>query len=365
MGEVFRARDRKLGVAVAVKRLKSYLVDLPDVRARFHSEARKLCKVSHVNVVRLLDADCDGDGRPYFVMELVQGASLESLVQRLGALAVRRAVLIVDQLLRGLEAVHGRRLVHRDLKPSNVLVTSSPDGGDVVKLVDFGVAKALDGTSADMTRERHVMGTPEFVAPEALTGRPGAVGPRADLYAVGVIFYELLLGVSLWEGLDAQEVLRRKANGAAPAPLSRRWATVPPELESILRRALETEPGRRFASARAFRAALAALGHSSTPAWPGAAGKDPAVAPAPRVRRSLSPRWLILVLLGAGLSGALVATLLDPLLSAWVPRPTVGRPAAGAAAPQVPPTPPAVTGTAQPRDPPPPRPPRRSWGSRR
>ncbi len=216
MGTVFRAEDTRSKRAVAIKLLApEWLRDL-EMRARLQREARALALFSHPNIVRLLESGED-QGQPYLVMELVEGRSLAGA----GKLEPRRACALGAQLCDALEAAHARGLVHRDVKPANILLDR--DGN--VRLADFGIARALDGSDA-ITRSSLQAGTPEFLAPELLEGRPASV--RSDLFAAGVVLHQWVTGALPRGELDR----------------------LPPRLEPIVRQALSLDPQRRQSGAR-------------------------------------------------------------------------------------------------------------------
>ena len=257
MGETFRALDTRLGRPVAVKLLHAYLASDPAFVRRLEREARIVASLSHPNIVGLFDHDA-GDsqgGRPYLVMELVQGQDLRETLDRAaaqpgtanaaggvpaGALPLGRALDIAQGLLRALAHAHAHGLVHRDVKPGNVLVAS--DGG--VKLADFGIAQAPD--EATVTRTGELLGSIHYAAPERMEGGPAT--PAADVYAAGVLFYRMLAGRLPYEG-DLNAVVAGARRGAPPA-LSSLRGDLPAWLERVVRTALAADPQRRYPSAR-------------------------------------------------------------------------------------------------------------------
>ena len=192
MGEVYEAYDQKLSRRVAVKRVRSELADEP-AQERFVREVRHTAAFAHPNVVTVFDVGDESD-HPYFVMELVEGRTLAAALAAEGPLPVDEAARIADSVLAGLAAAHAQGLIHRDVKPSNVLLGA--DGS--VKLSDFGIAKAVHDAAAPLTAAGEVLGTPTYLAPEQTRGEQA--GPPADIYAVGVLLYELLAGVLPFHG---------------------------------------------------------------------------------------------------------------------------------------------------------------------
>lgn len=253
-GRVVAAHDDLLDRPVALKMLR---VGGPDsnARARFLREARSAAGIVHPNVVMVYDVGAiDGDladptTTPYIAMELVAGPSLAQVVADRGPLDVADAVEATRQILAGLGAAHHRGLLHRDVKPGNVLL--APDG--TVKLTDFGIATSAEGNVA-LTQTGTMLGTVAYLAPERIAGRPAT--PASDLYAVGVILYELLTGTPPFTGDTALDVAM--AHGHAPVPDPRQArADVPPALAELVVRALAKDPADRFPSAAEMDRALA------------------------------------------------------------------------------------------------------------
>ena len=244
MASVFKAERR--GELSALKRPLANLLDDPHFLERFLREADIGRTLNHPNIVRILER---GDvGRvPFFTMELVEGQTLEAYVRGRGATEARTAASIVAQVAEALDFAHIKGVVHRDLKPSNVMLL--PDG--TVKVMDFGIARARRFES--MTATGAFVGTPHYVAPEMVQGH--STDPRSDLYALGVIFFELLTGVRPFSGETAFEVLKKHCDQEPPLP-SRVHRDVPAELEAITLRLLRKDPGQRPANAEELVVAL-------------------------------------------------------------------------------------------------------------
>ncbi|HVQ53681.1 MAG TPA: protein kinase [Thermoanaerobaculia bacterium] len=253
MGEVYRARDARLGREVAVKVLPTLSAGSPEALLRFEREAQAVAALSHPNVLSLHDFGKDGDVS-YAVMELLEG---ETLRERLSAAAIppRKAVDYAQQMARGLAAAHDRGIVHRDLKPDNVFLTR--DG--LVKILDFGLARPADvreaggsgSQGASLTASGTVVGTPGYMSPEQIRGKP--VDQRSDLFALGVILYEMLTGVRAFQGDNAVETMMAVLQTDPPLSAGR---GVPPELSEIVLHSLEKSPEDRFQSARDLAFAL-------------------------------------------------------------------------------------------------------------
>jgi serine/threonine-protein kinase len=259
MGEVYRADDLALGQPVALKFLRDDPDSHSNVVTRLRDETRTARQVSHPNVCRVHDVG-EWNGRPFVSMEYVDGEDLASLLRRIGRLPADKAVEIVRQVCAGLAAAHDRGVVHRDLKPANVML----DSRGKVRITDFGLA-----SFADDDRGGEVAGTPAYMAPEQVSGGP--VSPQTDIYAVGLLLFELVTGTAAHQGATIAERRSNRLESAPPLSASVR-ASVDPQIVSVIERCLEVEPGRRPASALSIAAALpggdplaAALAAGETP----------------------------------------------------------------------------------------------------
>jgi serine/threonine protein kinase len=252
MGQVFVADHVMLGKEVAIKVLHPEMSDSPDAVERFTVEARAASLIEHENVVRVSDFGRSADGRLYLVMELLTG---HTLADELHAhdLSPARARAIACAILRGLEAAHARGIIHRDLKPENVFLTPRAGGEDAVKLLDFGIARMRPDGGADLeqrlTKEGAIMGTPAYMAPEQLRSERD-VDARADLYAVGVLLYEMLAGRPPFDGKTFGVIAHQVLSGKPP-PLSS-------PLADVVMRAIALDRERRFPTAAELRRALEA-----------------------------------------------------------------------------------------------------------
>jgi hypothetical protein len=257
MGEVYRARDTRLGREVAVKVLPTEFSSDPDRLHRFEQEARLASSLDHPHILALHDVGSH-EGAPYLVTELLEGRSLREVLER-GPLPSRKAVEYAQQIARGLSAAHAKGIVHRDLKPGNVFVTT--DGR--VKILDFGLAKLTQPDPRDAegsevstkTAEGRVAGTVGYMSPEQVRGRPA--DPRSDIFAFGAVLYEMLSGRRAFSGGSAADTMTAILT-KDPEELSRPGLVVPASLERIVRRCLEKDPEERFQSARDVAFALEA-----------------------------------------------------------------------------------------------------------
>ena len=246
MAEVYRAEDTLLERTVAVKLLRGQLLSDPEFVARFQQEARSAAKVAHPNIVGVYDVGAVGQTN-YIVMEFVEGESLKELIRREGPLSVGQTVDIGSQILAALSYAHQKGLVHRDVKPQNILV-----GGDgQIKVADFGIARAAD--DPQHTAAGVVLATAQYCSPEQASGKPASAA--ADIYAAGVVLYEMLTGRLPFEADSALAVALMHLQ-EAPRPPSELNPSVPPRLEQIVLRAMAKEPEMRFASAGEMRQAL-------------------------------------------------------------------------------------------------------------
>jgi serine/threonine-protein kinase len=260
MGTVLLAEHVLLPRRVAIKVLHRHLAGEPELVFRFLAEARTMSLVQHENVVAVEDLDTR-DGRPYFVMEYLEGQSLSTFARR--PLAPALVVELLSQVCDALGAAHARGIIHRDLKPSNLFLVTGPGGRHHVKLLDFGIAKRLTPLAGEKpTRSDVLMGTPEFMAPEQCGGRK--VDARTDLYAVGVLGYLLLAGSPPFTGSNAAEILVAHLQ-RAPRPLHEVHPGIPPALSAVVMRALAKRPEERFSTAAELRAALEASLTESPP----------------------------------------------------------------------------------------------------
>ena len=244
MAVVYLARDGELGRPVALKVLADNLADDTELRGRFVREARLAARLSHPNVVRVYDAG-EEDGRPYIVMECVEGESLAELLLREGPLPPDRVADLGAQACAGLEHAHRAGLVHRDVKPANLLLTE--DG--TLKVADFGIAHAVGGTR--VTEVGTVLGTAAYLSPEQAHGE--VVTPASDIYSLGTCLYELAAGEPPYGHETLGELFSRREAGPPP-----RLAGVPPRLEAAIMRCLERDPRDRPGSAAELARSLAA-----------------------------------------------------------------------------------------------------------
>jgi len=252
MAAVYEARDMRLERRVAVKIMLGRAFGHPSLVRRFGREARAAARLAHRNIVRIYDFGALEGGGAYLVMERLEGVTLRAELDRVAVLSPADAGVWFDQILSGLAEAHEHGIVHRDLKPENVMAQED-DSGRVVKILDFGLAKAHAdaGISGTLTVEGAVMGTAGYMSPEQILGREA--DQRSDLFSVGVMIVEALVGRRPFDGGNYAEVAR------AVLESDFRWpdrASEAEDLNAILQTCLAKEPARRFASAAALRRAL-------------------------------------------------------------------------------------------------------------
>src|SRR5438105_8088032 len=249
MAVVYRARQDSLDRTVAVKILSENLAASSEFMERFRREARTAANLRHPNVITVFDFGQDERGVPYLVLEFIEGPTLADLMDR--GLDDSRIPDLIAQIAAGLDYAHARRVIHRDIKPGNVLMTE--DGRAV--LADFGLAWLLEG--AHLTLTGGVIGTPEYMSPEQAAGEP--IDHRSDVYALGVVLYEMLVGDRPFVAETPIGVLLMHLQDQAPSILDAR-PDLPPAVGQVVARVLVKDPAVRYASAgelaRAFRAAI-------------------------------------------------------------------------------------------------------------
>jgi Protein kinase domain len=255
MGEVFLAHHASLRRPCAVKILRQELCT-PDAVARFEREAEAASRLRHPNTIAVFDFGRTDEGQPYYVMEYLDGCDLRELVQREGPLDPARAEYLLHQTAASLAEAHLMSMVHRDVQPGNLFVTGNAGHGDFIKVLDFGLVKGAN-LGPEITKGQTFMGTPRYMAPEALTGKP--VDARADVYSLGAVGYYLLCGAAPFASDDSHADMYRQVHEAPPPIAGRRPSELPApsaQLGEVVERCLRKDPGERFANAAELRAAL-------------------------------------------------------------------------------------------------------------
>jgi len=253
MGAVYRGTHEMLGRKVAIKLIKPELVTSDGVVERFLREARAASQLHHTNIVATYDLGQAEDGSLYIAMELVDGKSLKEVIKEAGPMDPERIVRLGKGIAAALALAHRNNIVHRDLKPQNIVVCKDHDGNEVPKLLDFGIAKTFEPDQAALTATGMVIGTPQYMAPEQAQGQD--VDARTDLYALGVILYEMVGGHVPFRDTSVPALLVKHMQ-TPPPPLKDLRSDTPPGLEAIVLRCLEKDPNLRFPSADALSEAL-------------------------------------------------------------------------------------------------------------
>ncbi|MEO8293966.1 MAG: serine/threonine-protein kinase [Gemmatimonadota bacterium] len=251
MGAVYLAEHVKMGRQSAIKVMGRGMSHDPDAISRFNREAANASRINHPNVCAVYDFGETEDGTIYLAMEFIEGHTLSSLLKETGPLSLRRAADILKQCADGLHAAHELGIVHRDLKPDNIMIVSQK-GRDVVKVVDFGIAKAAGGEAGqNVTKTGLVVGTPEYMSPEQLSG--DKVDGRSDIYSLGLVFYRTLTDALPFVAETAQEtMIKRLTDEPIPLALARPDAFFPAGLQPIMDRALARWPQDRYTTATEF-----------------------------------------------------------------------------------------------------------------
>jgi serine/threonine-protein kinase len=282
MGAVWEGTHTSLGTRVAVKFIDAQYAESVEARSRFENEARAAARLRSKHVVEVYDHGVSEDGRPFIVMEFLQGEALDKRLDRLGRLSARETAQIVMQICRALAKAHAANIVHRDLKPENVfLVWDDEESTDVVKVVDFGIAKFNDTSlsSSSATRTGSVLGTPHYMSPEQARGLRG-VDARSDLWSVAVIAYRCLVGALPFDGEAVGDLLVKLCTAPIPVP-SQIAPDLPMGFDAWLHKALTREPAQRFQTAAQLSESLASVCGLVARGQDGGSGPYPALGSGP------------------------------------------------------------------------------------
>lgn len=315
---VYRALDIETQLEVALKTIRPVTPRPEETLARFRREATLISGLQHPNTVRLLDFGLDDE--VYIAMELLQGHPLSEELEKYRRLPIGKSLAIACEVLKSLSEAHSLGIIHRDLKPENVFLVRNPDGSESVKVLDFGIAKLTkDAPQFDptaLTLQGRAMGTPNYMSPEQAKGHD--LTPHSDLYTVGILLYEMIVGRPPYAGGSAMEIMLRQVNAPVPRlPISELRDT---PIERAIRKALLKSPEKRFSSANQMLAALGGLSVSPLGQLPPAKPLQPETPPSVEQRALLvqepPPRWRVYVRYAAYLVGAalilwLIYTFLD------------------------------------------------------
>jgi len=259
MGEVYEAAHSRLSGRYAIKVLSAAAGEAEHILLRFRREAEVTSGLRHPNIVNVIDYNTTSDGRPYLVMEYLDGRELTAEIQRSAPMPVARVLDLVGQIASALTAAHTHNIVHRDLKPQNLfLVPVAGEEREIVKVVDFGISKVREATT-QLTEDTAIMGTPQYMAPEQAQGRLTEIDQRTDQFALAAIAYEMLTGRSAFRGGTVPALLYQVVH-EQPEPLRAFNPEVTPALEAVIFRALAKRRDDRFPSVRDFATELARAG---------------------------------------------------------------------------------------------------------
>ncbi len=244
MGVVYKARQPQIGSTVAIKILRGDVIADKRDMERLLDEARVVNAIKHRGIINIFGAGELSDGRQYLVMEYLDGETLEKRLEKVGKLTTTEAIPILDEVLAALAAAHSTGIVHRDLKPANIFLVKQSDGPDLVKLLDFGLARR------QMQEVSRIAGTPDYISPEHARGRPA--GPPADLYGFGVLAFHLLTGQLPFKGTTPMEMMEQHVHSPPPVPAEVN-PSIPPAMSGLILALLEKDPAKRPDADRAKR----------------------------------------------------------------------------------------------------------------
>jgi len=317
MGQVYLAEHVKMGRMSALKIMRPAVVKDVESISRFNREAANASRISHTNVAAVYDFGETSDGVIYLAMEYVDGVPLTTLIEQTGPLSPTRAAEITRQAAEGLAAAHQLGIVHRDLKPDNLMIAKTRDGDDLVKIVDFGIAKAAGNDAQKVTKTGLVIGTPDYMSPEQLAGDP--VDSRSDIYSLGIVAFNMLTGKLPFPSDSAQEsMIMRLTDSPKTLAESRPEIAWPSGVQQILDKALARDVAERYQSAAAFGRDLESASHG--PTGRAREARQPlfraATVPVTRVSPARPPNRPAVLWVGGGMAALLVisAAIYAPIL---------------------------------------------------
>jgi serine/threonine-protein kinase len=300
MGVVYRAERVPVGKSVAIKFLHSAFASDPDFVNRFERETRVMSKLAHPHCVSVLDFGVT-EGAPYLVMDFVAGTTLRHLIDEHGAMEPFKALQLLRQILAGLAHAHGQDIVHRDIKPANVMITDEVGTGQHVRILDFGLARLRGHLGANATQTHVVVGTPSYMAPEQTVG--AAVDARADIYAAGVVLFEMITGEKPFAAESTLDLMAMHRGAPVPKLLNMAppGTVLPDGLQKVVEKALAKDPDDRYQTAIEFAAAIDAM--MAAPASESTPRPPTATVAAGMARGSDRGILMLAVLLVAGVAG--------------------------------------------------------------
>mgnify|MGYP001825513115 CR=1 FL=1 len=308
MGLVYRVTHTLLNKPQAIKVLRREHTRDEEALARFRREAESASGIGNQHIVDISDFGMLADGSTYFVMEYLEGMDLIDTIHSIGYMPEERAIYIAKQVCRALGAAHRAGIVHRDLKPENVFLVERDGTEDFVKILDFGIAK-VGNLPSRITRAGEVLGTPHYMSPEQCEG--DNVDHRTDIYAMGVLLYEMVTGQVPHDAETMMGILTKQLYDD-PIPPTTRVPHVSAELESVIMRCLEKKPSKRYQAMHEIETDLERIRTGEEPIGPDTLTLSPTKPPPPPERRRVSPIYL------GGLAAALIALVGTMAASAWV-----------------------------------------------
>jgi serine/threonine protein kinase len=279
MGAVYEARHAKLARRFAIKFLLPELAAKREILRRFENEAKAAGGLEHANLAAVTDFGSAADGSPYIVMEFLQGEDCSKLLHRMGPLPVPRATDIVMQACRGLAVAHKAGIIHRDLKPENIFLADAGDGSDLVKVLDFGIAKLRSAEGSLATSTGTTFGTAHYMSPEQARAA-SEVDERTDVWSLGIVLYELLSCRTPFEGEQFLHVIHEILTSEPPALATLRPG-LPPALGGVVKRAMAKDVARRFPTVTALAEALSPFAKREAAGRPAARGAPAPTQPTP------------------------------------------------------------------------------------
>ncbi len=266
MGEVYIGEHIRITKKVAIKFLHHEISGNPEALGRFQQEAQSASSIGHRNIVTIDDFGAMDDGQVFLCMEYLAGESMSEAMMAPGGLEPIRALSLMMQVCEGLHAAHQKGIVHRDMKPENVFITQPDDMPELVKILDFGIAKVASNDDQNLTKTGTVFGTPHYMSPEQAMGQKDKIDARSDIYSMGVMLFEIFTGELPFKAESFMGILSQHITAPPPAPSTvQPGKNIPRQVEEVIQRAMAKTPEQRYGSTLEMRDALAAVRDSIAP----------------------------------------------------------------------------------------------------